>query len=464
MRNYRSKRRTLLKTLMFLLAVSGMVPLQAAEPVLKRADEDFLREQAQRIVQSAALPAGRFSGKWRNTTPYDVHVPGGNMGYPAFWVRDSVMMLGANFISAQELEGWIRLMAGVLRGPEDWHVRPGVIVPAYAVPDHINFDGKPTFYPGNYETGDKQGGTPFGKYPPLDDNFYFIAAVYDQWRMAGNLHLFSSRVVTAGGEQRLADLCETVYKEPPSDKATGIVVAGDVDTDNAKDWGFCDAEFKSGKLLFPTVLKYAAAMQLAELLQASGQPARARRYRDDAAHIKSAIAPTFFHSSENGSEGWLHSATGVGNQPDVWGSAFAIYNGAVEESTVPRVARALVRAFREKTAVREGCVRQIMTVDPINHGGWQRSVVKVGTYQNGGYWGTPVGWYISAMYKVDPKAATEMATEYVQFLRNNMRPDGMTTAWEWFNPDTGEHANPLYGASVALPYIVLKNAGLLSPP
>ena len=58
MRNYRSKRRTLLKTIMFLLAVSGMLPLQAAEPVLQRADEDFLREQAQRIVQSAALPAG----------------------------------------------------------------------------------------------------------------------------------------------------------------------------------------------------------------------------------------------------------------------------------------------------------------------------------------------------------------------------------------------------------------------
>ncbi len=464
MKKDRSQRRTLVKTLAVLLAVSGALPLQAADPVLKRADEDFLREQAQRIVHSAALPTGGYSGKWRNTTPYDVHVPGGNMGYPAFWVRDAVMMLGASFISAKELEGWIGLMAGVLKGPEDWHVRPGVIVPAYAVPDHINFDGKPTFYPGNYETGDKQGGAPWGKYPPLDDNFYFITAVYDQWKMTGNLRLFRSPVKTAGGEQPLADLCETVYKEPPSDKATGMVVVGDVDTDNAKDWGFCDAEFKSGKLLFSSVLKYAAALQLAGLFQASGQLAKARSYRNDAARIKRAIAPTFFHSTENGSEGWLHSATGVGNQPDVWGSAFAIYSGAVEELTAPKVVRALVRAFREKTAVRKGCVRQILTVDPVNHGAWQRSVVKVGTYQNGGYWGTPVGWYISAMHTVAPKAAAEMAMDYVQFLRNNMRPDGMTTAWEWFKPDTGEDANPLYVASIALPYIVLKNAGLLSPP
>ena len=28
-------------------------------------------------------------------------------------------------------------------------VRPGVVVPAYAVLNHINFDGRPTFYPGN---------------------------------------------------------------------------------------------------------------------------------------------------------------------------------------------------------------------------------------------------------------------------------------------------------------------------
>jgi hypothetical protein len=55
-----------------------------------------------------------------------------------------------------------------------------------------------------------------------------------------------------------------------------------------------------------------------------------------------------------------------------------------------------------------------------------------------------------------------MARDFVQFLRNHMRPDGMTQAWEWFNPDTGENNNPLYVATIALPYIVLKNAGLLN--
>jgi len=61
------------------------------------------------------------------------------MGYPAFWVRDSIMMLGGDFISRTELEGWIRFIVSTLRGPREWTVRPGVVVPPYAVPDHINF-------------------------------------------------------------------------------------------------------------------------------------------------------------------------------------------------------------------------------------------------------------------------------------------------------------------------------------
>ena len=85
------------------MAVSGALPLQAAEPVLNRADEDFLKEQARLIANSARLKAGQAVGKYRNTTPYDVHVPGGNMGYPAYWVRDSVMMLGGDFIGCSPL-------------------------------------------------------------------------------------------------------------------------------------------------------------------------------------------------------------------------------------------------------------------------------------------------------------------------------------------------------------------------
>ena len=426
------------------------------------ANEAFLKDQARRIIDSARLAAGQTAGQYHNATPYDMHVPGGNMGYPAFWVRDAVMMLGGDFISATEIEGWIKLICSTLRGPSDWQVRPGVVVPAYAVPDHINFDGRATFYPGNYETGDRQGGHPWGKYPPLDDNFYFITAVYEHWRLARDLSLFKSSVRTSFGEEPLCDVCEKVYRTPPSDRATGLVVAGDIKQENAKDWGFCDSIFKSGKLLFPSILKLVAARQLGELFAAAGSAAKARTCRDEASRISHAIGATFLHDGPDRGEAWLHSATEVGNQPDVWGSALAVHCGALDAATSLKVSRALIRAFRDRTAVRDGLVRHILTTDKTNKGGWQESVSALGTYQNGGYWSTPTGWFVSAIFKSDPEAAAHMAGEYIQFLRAHMRDDGVSQAWEWCNPDTNERVNPLYVASVALPYLSLERAGILS--
>jgi hypothetical protein len=429
---------------------------------MAQTDDAFLREQARRIVNSARLGAGETAGKFRNATPYDLHVPGGNLGYPAFWVRDAVMMLGGDFISAVEIEGWLKLICSTLRGPSDWLVRPGVVVPAYRVPDHINFDGQPTFYPGNYETGDKQGGHPWGKYPPLDNNFYFLTAVYEHWRLTRGLGLFRSRVRTSFGESPLADLCEKVFQAPPSDPGTGLVIAGDIERENAKDWGFCDSIFKSGRLLFPSLLKLVAARQLATLFAAAGDAQRAAGYRKQALGLGAAFRPTFLHLSENGTEGWLHSATGIGNQPDVWGSAFAVHCGALEAGTARKVSRALVRAFRDRSAVRGGFVRHLLTTDRLNRGGWQAAVSELGKYQNGGYWGTPAGWYISAVSRSDPAAAADLAKEYIGFLRQQMREDGLTQAWEWCNADTGDYVNPLYASSVALPYLSLKAAGLLN--
>ncbi len=454
-------RQMLARVILLALGVfSASLAARAAGPILDAADEAFLRNQAQRMVASAAMAPGQCVSKLCNETSYAIHVPGGNMGYTAFWVRDSIMMLGGDLIPAAEVEGWIRLVCGILRGPEDWHARPGVVIPAYAVPDHINFDGQASFYPGNYKTGTDQGGDPFGKYPPLDDDFYFVTAVYDHWKMTQSTRLFNSLVKIPFAQMKLSEVAEKVYDVPLADPATGLVMAGDVKTENARDWGFCDGEFKSGKLLFPSVLKYIAARQLAELFSASGQAAKAERFRDDAARFKREIPRIFFHATANPGEGWLHSATEVGNQPDVWGSAFAIWSGAVDGPTAQRVGRALVRAYREKTAVKRGCVRQLLTTDTTNHGYWERAICGQGENQNGGYWGTPTGWYIAAIHKVDPKAAADMAKEYIQFLKGNMRPDGLAQALEWFS-DNGKEANPLYVATVALPYLSLKVAGLL---
>jgi hypothetical protein len=455
-------RRKFLSTLA--IAGLGRATLAAAyaeNAMLSGEDQAFLAKQARVIADSARLLPGQANGQWRNLTPYEVHVPGGNMGYPAFWVRDSVMMLESDFIELAELEGWIRLMSSVL-SDKDWNIRPGVVVPAFAVPDHIDLDGKASYYPGSYDTGTKQGGNPFGKYPPLDDQFYYIFAVYYQWKKSGSTTLFRAPIKTAFGEMPLAELCEKVYRMAPSDPGTALCVAGDVETENAKDFGFCDSVSKSGKLLFASVLKFVAAERLAELLSAAGHPEKATALRSDARKIKIAIPATFLHPSSDGKEAWLDSATGVGHQPDVWGSAYAVYSGAVDQTTAQKVSRSLVRAYREKTAVREGCVRSVLTNDAANPNGWQKTLSPLGVYQNGGYWGTPVGWYLVAMHKFDEATAAEMARDYIGFLKKYRRPDGVPQSWEWFNPDTGKSANPLYVATIALPYGCLRVSRLVA--
>src|ERR1039458_3949515 len=85
-------------------------------PIISESDQVFLASQARSILDRAGLVPGQSNGKWRNDTPYTVHVPGGNMGYPAFWVRDAVMMLESGFIALRAGEGWVRLMSSVIRG------------------------------------------------------------------------------------------------------------------------------------------------------------------------------------------------------------------------------------------------------------------------------------------------------------------------------------------------------------
>ena len=327
-------------------AVAGRRAWAATDRLLSRSDSEFLADQARRVIDSARLDPGQTKGKWTNQTSYVLHVPGGNMGYPAYWVRDSVMMLESGYIQAGEIEDWIRCIAATLRN-QDWHVRPGVVVPAFAVPDHIDLDGLGSFYPGNYETGTKQGGGPFGKYPPIDDQFYFLFAVHRHWKITRSTDLFKAPIKLKTGEMRLADLCQKVYHMAPCDAATALCTAGNIDTENAKDFGFCDSVFKSGKLLFPSILKYVAAQQLIELYRAAGLPDRTAPLERDMQAIKKAIPATFLHPWGPKNEAWLDSATGVGKQPDVWGSAYAVYAGAVDEATAAKIGPALARGYRE---------------------------------------------------------------------------------------------------------------------
>jgi len=414
-----------------------------------------------RIVQAARVAPGGKSGDKINTTPYAITLPDSGHAYMALWPRDSNMALGADFVSVDDIQGWIKLMASIIPSA-NWQVRPGIKVPAYFLPDHVNFDGKATFYPASYDTGTAQGGGTAGCIPPLDDNYFFLFTASEYWSKTKKTDLFKSEVMTPAGPVVLSDLCLKVFDATPLDATTGLPMTGDINgPDNARDFGFCDGVWKSGKLMFTAVLRYDAAMRLIPQYRAIGDQAAVDHLKQAAALIKKNLGPTFYHEGSNPGEGWLHSASDFSNQPDVWGSAYAVAVGAVDAETSPKVARALLRGYKDHSTVISGCVSQVLHNDPAHPNGWMKSTCAFGEYQNGGYWGTGTGWYIVALNTIDPNAAHEMAADFIRFLRANVNSVGLTQSWEVFNPDRNEYIHPHYVASTAFAYGILKRAGLI---
>ena len=69
--------------------------------------------------------------------------------YTAFWVRDFSMAVDSGFVTADELRNHLLLTCKAQNGPEDRKLANGLHVPPWAIPDHINYDGRPSFYPGH---------------------------------------------------------------------------------------------------------------------------------------------------------------------------------------------------------------------------------------------------------------------------------------------------------------------------
>src|SRR5205823_11532128 len=81
----------------------------------------------------------------------------------------------------------LNVIAHAQNGPTERRLKSGAIVPPYAIPDHVNFDGGAVFFPGTMSAGDDQGGEPFGVRPPVCDHYFFIEIAHQLWRRSGKL-------------------------------------------------------------------------------------------------------------------------------------------------------------------------------------------------------------------------------------------------------------------------------------
>lgn len=361
-----------------------------------------------------------------------VLLPSGDEKYRSLWVRDAAMMAESKLVPSEELKRYIEIFAvHGQNGGETRYLENGLTVPPYAIADHVNYDGKPVFFPGTYASGNNQGSGLYGFFPPFCDNYYFIMMVEYYINQSGDRAILD----TGYNGISLSKRMEYAFQGYNIDNDSGLCVSdSDVYT---VDWGFVDTIKKSGQLLMSSLLRYNAALTLVRLIN--------HRYQTEADKIKSSILDAFWDNRT----GWFYSATGIGHQYDVWATAYAVYSGVTDDT---RVLKALYDAYKDRTAVVDGYVRHILNDHDFSaSSAWESTVTPYGEYQNGAYWATPTGWYAYALYKYN--GTIDILDD---FLKHTERYADKGSPFEWIDETTEKVSGLNYGTSGVLPYIGAK--------
>jgi hypothetical protein len=398
------------------------------------------------------------------TARIEVPVPGGTEAalkpassgqYPGYWPRDGEWVLQSNIIPIPLIRSMVKVLAATQNGPEDLFLENGLIVPKWAIADHVREDnGEPIYFPGTYSYGMNQGDGRYG-YCAAQDGSYLMPEY--AWYLRE----------TDGFEDYLR---AEVYGVPLIDRMMNAFHSPDIDpegtqlaytTHERRAIAYTDAIYKTGCMLEGSVLRWRCATRISVLLNRLGRSKEAREYADIADTIKSNIIPVFWDETKPGEEGWLFSATGVGRQHCVRGTVFAIAYGILDSPYKEMASRALARATPDP-ACRDfpptGAVSYIGHVRHLKNGEyWERSAAGMPKekYQNGGYWIMFSPWYLHALALTDMELAVRCRDELLKFmfewyfLGNDSDEKG--APWEWIHPD-GRRIGPRYLAGLTLLY------------
>ena len=440
-----------------------------SEGILSAEDLDFLETLTRDVADASRVaPGQRIGGFGPNTTGGTIVKPGGGDCYPAFWVRDFVMSLEAGISPIAEQEHALALIARTQQ-ETDWNTPSGSLVPRGAIVDHISLDGKPIFFPGTVDDYENQGGI-WGDLPSLDDHFFFIHLAWHlafregkaeclQRPVAGTYIAGTSDTGTSVAGTSLIDRLELAYAVPPYSKES-LLVRSDEHT-RGVSFGFVDSVEHTGDLLFCSLLKYRAAGELAELFGHLGDSRRQTAYAEQARILRESIDKTFPCRS-----GLPAASTRSSAQADVWGAAFGVCIGAFAPGQAREIGAALRDAYREGSLSYRGNIRHLRTWDDFDENtAWEKTIGGQGAqpknrYQNGAYWGTPVGWVCGAIAGIDRKCASDLAKEYIQELREGdyRKGPGFGSPWECLHPTEDYRQNAVYLTSVACPLAAFKKS------
>ena len=412
---------------------------------LPPSDVAFLEQMVKDVMDSSRIyPNQLISDDFGpNQTGGVLIRPGGRNSYPAFWIRDYAMSIQSGFVTQEEQKHMLLLTAKT-QSDEFKYTKWGSFIPKGAVADHIRIDdGKPIYFPGTYSY-ENQGEKKWGMQPPFCDQFFFIQMAFHYVQSFSAFRFLNENI----NGVTLIDRLELAYQMPPTDSITGLIEV--TDENRGVDFGFRDAIYISGKLCFASLLKYQASLHLAYLFREMGVHEKVLFYKNEAEKIKKSIIKTFINQ-----DGMLLASSGTSAQADVWATSLAIQIGVLGGNNRLKAAKHLLKGYLSGELSQKGNIRHILTSDDFNeNSSWEKSLVPKNTYQNGAYWGTPVGWVCKALAYVDPDASQKLASEYILDLREgDFRKGGNFGApWECFNGNAKQ--NPVYLTSVAVPFII----------
>lgn len=306
-------------------------------------------------------------------------------GYEAFWLRDYAYMLEGcpEASSDQELRDACLLFVNAI-------VADGAGV------DCVKFDGTAIYKPGYGTMGDN----------PVTDGGPFTVDV--AWHTHCRLkdHELVVRIV-----DRLVKTMESVPRNPK----TGMVHIKPQGWDRCP-YGFTDSVRKQGDELFTSLLWVKAARQLSDLLTIAGRSEEASKWQAEAGRVAVSVPNVFWDEQL----GLFHAATIMCREPDIWGSAYAVYLGVADRTQSLRVAGYFKDHYQE--IIEHGQLRH------LPGGTYWEAACPRDTYQNGGYWATPVGWFVYTLDLVDPKLADQTLLDLVEDFQRR----GVT---EWVRGD-----------------------------
>ncbi len=325
--------------------------------------------------------------------------PQAGAGYEAFWLRDYAYMLEGcpQAFTKKELLDSCQLFINAVRDDG-----AGV--------DCVKFSGEPIYKPGYGSMGDN---------PVADGSLFTVDVAWNTYQQTKDTAFL----------KRIIDVAVKTLRAAPRDPTNGLIYIKPGGWDRCP-YGFTDSVHKQGDELFCSLLYMQSCRQLADLLDAVGRIDEAQKWRKEVARLVPVLRATFWDEDI----GLFRAATVSCRQPDIWGSAFAVWL----DVATPQQAKIIANYFKDHYSeiVQRGQIRHL----PGNTY-WDVACDK-DTYQNGGYWATATGWFVYTLDLIDPTLADKTVIDLV----NDFQERGVT---EWV---LGDHtAVKNYIASAAMP-------------